>query len=727
MRASNLPALLTTVLAVIAIGCSGAPPDEREAPQRLCQPPGNPHTSGEIVLTRVFPEVRADSLVGLAWEPRSDGFVVLDQRGRLVRYDAEGRNPETILDWADRVMDPWGPDHGETGLIGFALHPDWPDDGRVWVSAVLNEGVPEQCPMQIVAELRRADGASGLQLDPEPARILFERRNECWRKADGGVHPVHHGGTLHFDPDDSGRLIVGFGEMNRPADAGRPDRPEGTFLAFHVDQDGASTLPGVLAPAEVLAWGFRNPWKWSFDRETGALWLGDVGGRRFEEIHRLGRGEHHGWPVLEAAACTEEPCDPESFRAPEYWYDRGGGCSVIGGYVYRGAMWPDLQGVYLFSDFCNGRISGLFASADGSLEERLLAHTEFKISSFAEDRAGEVYALSIRGEIYRLDHYQDAEDSLLPETLAETGCTADNETDLLPYDVEIPLWSDGAAKRRWLSLPPGAAIGIDEHGDLEFPPGTVFAKEFSFDGRPVETRLLSRHADGGWNGVSYAWDEDGRTARLVESQGRTAELPAADGLAWRFPGRQECLRCHSVHAGRTLGAELAQLRAADGGPDPVESMIASGALDAQRARAIRDAVRFPSWSAPSAGARDEEAALGGYLHANCSFCHAPDGIARTDIDLRFPHWPADSGVCDREVRFGVIPVDHLLRLTPGDAERSALWWRMQDTGEHRMPPLATSLVDERATSRLRDWIEGLDRCPEAAASPASFDRHSSAP
>jgi len=720
---------LLVLFSILIEACSGGgsfsdPP--LEGP--LCLPPGDRHTSGETVLVRVFPEVQAESLIGLEWEPQGDGFVLLDQRGRLVRYDSEGDQPVEILDWRDRVLDPWGPDHGEAGLIGFALHPNWPDDGRVWISAVLNEGVPEQCPLQIIAELHRGSEGTDLHLDPEPFRILFERRNNCWRAEDGNVHPVHHGGTLRFDPEDPGRLIVGLGEMNRPEEAGRPDSAEGTFLALYVDQPGSSPLLGVEVPADVLAWGFRNPWQWSFDRSTGAIWVGDVGGRRFEEIDLLEEGSHHGWPVVEAAACSTPPCDLGRYQPPEYWYDRGGGCAVIGGFVYRGNKWPDLDGIYLFSDFCNGRISGLFPTADGTAQERLLAHTELPITSFAQDPDGEIYVLSARGPIFRLENYHADEDPTLPATLSQTGCGPDNGAAMLAYGVNIPLWSDGATKRRWLSLPPGATIDIGEHGDLDFPPGTVFAKEFSISGNPIETRLLSRHADGGWNGLSYAWDEDGRTAELVGSSGATRVIEGLSDSAWRFPGRQECLRCHSSSAGRTLGAELAQLRPTEGGPDPVEELIGLGALEPNLARRLRAEVQFPRWSGVEQNVEEEEEeAIGGYLHANCSFCHAPEGIARTDIDLRFPHWPENAGLCGEDVEFGVIPVEGLLRLAPGDAERSALWWRMTDTGEHRMPPLATSMVDQHAAARLQNWIDKMDGCPETTSRPASVNRHAAAP
>jgi glucose/arabinose dehydrogenase len=714
---------LLVLFLVFQASCSGSPGDFAvPVDERLCRPRGASVTSEEIGLTRVFPEVQADSLIGMVWEPTGEGFITLDQRGVLARHDAVGSARQVILDWSDRVLDPWRPRGGESGLLGLALHPNWPQDGRAWVSAVLAKGTPEECPLLVVAELaRRPDGS----LDPEPTRLLLSRRNNCWRHDDGTFQSVHHGGTLHFDPRD-GRLVVGLGEMNRSELAGDPSSLEGAFLAIDIDAPGGSGVPGVYAPAEVLGWGFRNPWKWSFDRETNEIWVGDVGGRRFEELGRLERGGHHGWPVFEAETCRREPCVLAPRVAPAYSYDHGDGCAVIGGYVYRGQALPDLRGVYLFSDFCNGRISGLFPDGEGGVRESLLAHTEIKISSFAQGPQGEIYVVEIGGRIHRITAWSAAEDVALPRLLSASGCLPENEDDLIAFDVLAPLWSDGAAKRRWLSIPPDSQIGIDEHGDLDFPRGTVFVKEFSFGGRPLETRLLARHEDGTWNGTSYAWRADSSDAELVAPAGETRWLED-EHLDWRFPGRQECMRCHTVAAGRTLGAELAQMHAAVGGDDPISILVDRGALEAVVVERLRAAMAFPSWFDDPADEEEMERSLGGYLHANCSFCHQPDGIARTSIDFRFFEWPHNTGVCGVDIEYGFLPVAKLLRLTPGDARRSAVWQRMRDLGEHRMPPLATERADDLATARLAVWIEGLESCPEATRPLLRASRHARRP
>lgn len=126
----------------------------------------------------------------------------------------------------------------------------------------------------------------------------------------------------------------------------------------------------------------------------------------------------------------------------------------------------------------------------------------------------------------------------------------------IPYHINSPLWSDGAVKQRWMSIPEEAQIVAEADGDFDFPVGTVLVKSFAFDDTPVETRLLIRHSDGGWAGYSYEWLDDGSDAVLLET-GKTKVLP--NGLTWTFPSRTQCLICHTSEAGFALGPELAQL------------------------------------------------------------------------------------------------------------------------------------------------------------------------
>jgi glucose/arabinose dehydrogenase len=155
---------------------------------------------------------------------------------------------------------------------------------------------------------------------------------------------------------------------------------------------------------EIFAWGLRNPWRWSFDREMGELWVGDVGQNRWEEIDVVRRGGNYGWNIREGAHCYgESPCRTEGLIDPVVEYGHGQGCSVTGGYVYRGERIPDLRGTYVYGDYCSGRIWGAPSEEPGNGTARLLLETDLSIASFGEGLDGELYVIDHDdGGIYRL-------------------------------------------------------------------------------------------------------------------------------------------------------------------------------------------------------------------------------------------------------------------------------------------------------------------------------------
>ena len=157
------------------------------------------------------------------------------------------------------------------------------------------------------------------------------------------------------------------------------------------------------ARPEIWAYGLRNPWRFSFDRETGDLWTGDVGQNKLEEIDIIKRGANYGWNIMEGTSCFRGPgCSSDELEPPVAEYGRDGGCSVTGGYVYRGPRIPSLVGAYVYGDFCTGNIWALRHDGVQVVDQALIANTDLQISSFAEGPDGEVYILSFTGEIARL-------------------------------------------------------------------------------------------------------------------------------------------------------------------------------------------------------------------------------------------------------------------------------------------------------------------------------------
>lgn len=328
----------------------------------------------------------------------SGRLFVVEQPGRI-RVVRDGRLLETpFLDISDRVRS-----GGEQGLLGLAFHPGFgTGDDRFYVDYTGLDG------NTVISEFRSVGPE---RADPATERIIL-RIDQPF--------PNHNGGMLAFGPD--GRLYVGTGDggsAGDPFDNGqRLDTLLGKLLRIDPEPDGPAPyrVPGdnpfVGSPggrSEIWALGLRNPWRFSFDRLTGQLWIADVGQDRYEEIDRapeeLGRGANYGWARMEGRHCypSGEGCASADFVLPVAEYGHDLGCSVTGGYVYRGAAFSALAGVYVFGDYCSGRIWGLASGGGGEQAPVLLLESGRTISSFGEDDTGELYLTDLAdGSLWRV-------------------------------------------------------------------------------------------------------------------------------------------------------------------------------------------------------------------------------------------------------------------------------------------------------------------------------------
>ncbi len=295
---------------------------------------------------------------------------------------------------------------GEQGLLGLAFHPEYTTNGKFYVNYTNLAG------NTIVAEYNRSSSNPDRATGP---RRLVLRVDQPYAN--------HNGGQLAFGPE--GYLYVGMGDGGGPLD---PENRAQDLSSLHgkllrIDVNGTSPPSGYRIPAdnpfvgrtgadEIWSFGFRNPWRWSFDRLTGDLWIGDVGQEEREEINRsingpdpAGRGVNFGWSVMEGKLCfkPQSGCDRTAKQMPIAEYSHAAGCSVTGGYVYRGSAYPVLAGGYFFGDFCSGRIWSISAEASLPASRVLLRDTDFMISSFGEDAAGELYLTDRRnGSVFKL-------------------------------------------------------------------------------------------------------------------------------------------------------------------------------------------------------------------------------------------------------------------------------------------------------------------------------------
>ena len=325
----------------------------------------------------------------------SGQLFVVEQGGIIRVIDRGTLEDRPFLDLRERL---WTKGN-EQGLLGLAFHPDHRSNGRLFVNYNRRED-----GATVVAEYTRQAGNKEISAETERVLMVVPQ-----------PYLNHNGGMLAFGPD--GFLYIGRGDGGSKGDpqnrAQNPQEWLGKILRIDVDRDRPYGIPpgnpyasGGGRP-EIFALGIRNPWRFSFDRVTGMLWLADVGQYKWEEIDLVVAGGNYGWRIMEGTHCynPEDGCNPDGLTFPiaEYGHEEGR-CSITGGYVYRGAAVPALRGLYLFGDYCSGELFSLSAAANrkSSTMPRVLVKTGFRISSFGEDESGEVYLVDHKGGVYRL-------------------------------------------------------------------------------------------------------------------------------------------------------------------------------------------------------------------------------------------------------------------------------------------------------------------------------------
>ncbi len=351
-----------------------------------------------VRVENAFPRFSFDRMVYLA-HPNGlpERLYLVLQPGRIMVFDnvPAPSSPQTFLDIRDRVSDRGN----EEGLLGLAFDPDYEDNGYFYV--YYSAASPRR---SVIARYQASPDAA--TADPNSEKIIMEI---------GQPYSNHNGGHIAFGPD--GYLYVGLGDGGSGGDPRGHGQDLGTLLGTilridvsTLDETGGYAVPqnnpfvGVeRALPEIWAYGLRNPWRFSFDRETGDLWTGDVGQNRLEEIDVIRPGGNYGWNIMEGTSCFRDVgCDREGLEPPVAEYGRDGGCSVTGGYVYRGSRIPSLVGAYVYGDFCSGRIWALRHDGNRVTGQAEIANTDLQIASFAEGPDGEIYVLSFTGEIGRL-------------------------------------------------------------------------------------------------------------------------------------------------------------------------------------------------------------------------------------------------------------------------------------------------------------------------------------
>jgi len=464
---------------------------------------------------------------------------------------------------------------------------------------------------------------------------------------------------------------------------------------------------------EIWAWGLRNVWRMSFDSATGLLWGGDVGQDQKEEISVFELGFNYGWKPVEADICYQPGCTIADFIPPVHSYVHSEGSSVTGGLVYRGNQLPELWGQYVFGDYESGRIWALNDAGD----VRLLVESRRKISSFGMSPQGDLLIASFNGGIERLARSNpDPTLPPFPRRLSETGCTSMDRGDaqrsnLFPYFVNYPFWSDGLTKSRYVSLPMSGTIQFREAEPPLFPTGTVIVKNFYLEGAngqpyPIETRLIHKEQEQ-WSAFTYVWDADGEDAELLENARNINVFVQGNNVSWQLLSRAQCDKCHIQNQGYALGLSLEQLTRNVQYPDGEHAQIQAW-VDAGLASLQGNAPSpFPG---PTSTPIDLELQARTYLDVNCASCHQPDGPGDAEIDLRYTTAFSEMGLCEVVSERDTLDTADGYLLKPGNPLDSVIFQRMNRRDEHQMPPLGSSLVDRQGVAIIEAWIQSMDTC-----------------
>ena len=646
---------------------------------------------------------------------------------------------------------------GERGLLGMAFHPGYLTNRYFFVFYMS----PTAGGSDTLERYQISAGNTN-QGDPLSYVTLFEQVDQAGN---------HNGGDLHFGPD--GYLYVSLGdEGGQEGEYGNTQKITNDFfsaiLRLDVDKRGTNLPPNphpalggqtnYFVPAdnpyvgatsfnglsvnptkvrtEFWAVGFRNPWRFSFDRETGTLYCGDVGQSTLEEVDLVTKGGNYGWNFFEGTRQrTNNAQLPPGFTntPPLLQYGRTNGIAITGGRVYRGQQFTQLYGDYIYADSGSGRIWALEHSGTNIISNTLLMIDDDNgagyagVSAFGTDpRNGDILYADIQqgtGSIKRLVYSNAPPANPIPTLLSATGAFTNLTTlavapGITAYDLNTPFWSDNAIKSRWFSVPnTNLAITFSSNGNYSFPTGTVWIKHFELEitngvpasRRRLETRLLVKNATGGY-GVTYRWTIPPTNAILVAEGGfdeAVTNYNNGGGILgtqiWHYPSRVECLQCHTLAAGFGLGFNTPQLNRDFTYGATITNQIQALSLAGYFSNPVNNPHLLPALASATNDAVSLEYRVRSYFAANCVSCHQPGGTSQAQWDAR-PTTPSQFAGVINAVPFNNFGDPNNRVIAPGSLSNSILFQRVANLGPGHMPPLSTAVVNTQAVALLAAWI-----------------------
>lgn len=728
-----------------------------------------PAISGNWSAVVAFTNLLFTNSVGLTAMPGTGQLCVWEREGRVwsFRNSPGVTEKKLVLDISNQCQG-WD----DSGLLGIAFHPGFATNHFMfvyytWVKPGTVAGSPTTRPVPNLPDTyhdrleRYTLDTNGVAI-PDSVKIFVDLTNQTIWHHGGGMffHPTN--GFLYWTDGDNSvgdndqiinkSLYSGVFRIDVDCRGGNvshppPRQPTRGFTANYFVPNDNPFVGQSNVLEEFFCLGLRSPHRMTFDPPSGRIFIGDVGDSSREEIDVIEPGEsglNFQWNRCEGNLGKMEPPYIGISRGPLLDYPHTDGRAVIGGYVYRGKEFThDLGGKYIFGDNVFRTVWALDESATPKTKTLLCvmpkgtgpnSGTDYTgLSSFGTDAEGEIYFCqmsSIGGRIFKLKRGGPPPPTkTLPKLLSQTGIFTSLQDlqpadFLIPYNVNSPLWSDGAVKTRWFSLPTGSVIGFSANGEWTFPAGTVFVKHFALRVdetdptvlRRLETRLLVRDTDGYVYGATYKWRPDNSDADLV-TNGFTEDIVIRTAAGtrtqhWFYPGRQDCLTCHTTAAGGVLGVKTRQLNGDFKYPNGVTANqlhtlghigVFDTAFDDRKVSRYPHLVNVTNTSSPL------EVRVRSYIDANCSMCHRP-GSAGAFFDARFDVPLSRQNLINGAVA-NQLAVPGGKVVVPDDLNKSIIFHRISITGENQMPPIARNLVDTNAVTVIGKWILSLHARP----------------
>ena len=731
---------------------------------------GSPEPPPPYKTEPAFPKLpKFEEPLDLAYAPGTDRLFVAGRWGKIWSFV----NKKDV-DKADLALELKDKQGNKQVIYAFTFHPKFKDNGYIyvtWIPDGSKEGIPDGSRVS-----RFTVKGQPPVIDRESEKVIFTWPN-------GG----HNGGCIKFGPDGCLYIVTGDGsgiadELNIGQDLSSihakllridVDNPaQGKSYGIPKDNPFVNT-PG--ARPEIFAYGLRQLWRFNFERDAqgprdakgnpvnviNRIYGGEVGQDLWDMIYHIEKGGNYGWSVLEGS----HPFRPERKRGPTpilkpvVEHSHTDFRSITGGFVYHGKRLPELQHHYIYGDFDTGRVWSFLPGyatregKDGKAKEELLvndhrelARTTYRIVSWGEDAAGEIYLVDFTGGgLHQLVKENKKDESAkFPRKLSETGLFASTKDHtpapgLIPYSVNSQLWGDHAIKDRFIAIPGEGKIGFDEitypqpspgaPPGWRFPDGTVLVKTFSMEmerGNPaskkrLETRLLhfqqfpgtQEYGDQYWRGYTYLWNEDQTDATLLDEKGADTLLKIKVGdqtiqQSYRFPSRAECTLCHTNAAKFALGVSTMQMnRDHDYG-----GVVANQLATLDHIGLFTKPLPAPADQLEKLiDYQDENQTLDrrarAYLHSNCSHCHIKWGGGNAEFKLVSTLPLRGLGIVNVPPAHGNFKIDGAKLLVPGHPEQSIILQRMNMTGLGRMPHIGSRVVDEKAVRLVSDWIKGM--------------------